>query len=89
MGHYGHKHELKDQFLSHFKRTGIIFDACHAIDISRSTFYRWLEGDTEFGVRLMEAYQVAYKYNKRLLDSVPTHKRHSFAHVINDLPSSG
>lgn len=49
------KDESKAKFLEAFSAAaGIVLTACEAVNISRSTFYRWMKTDGEFAERVEE-----------------------------------
>lgn len=53
------KQERQAAFLRIFQETGIISTACDAIGIDRSTYYLWMEMDSDFAFRSNQAREIA------------------------------
>ena len=57
--YYGNKHDLGDVFISAFKEIGLITIACKKAGITRSTFNRWKNDETEWGDVFSQKYYEA------------------------------
>jgi hypothetical protein len=80
--YYSNKHELKSVFLDSLATIGVFSYACKKAGISRSTVHRWIDEDTEFDVKVMEAVSLAYRKNKEQMDKIPHHKRSGHFHMV-------
>ena len=49
------KYNLKDKVLVELKTTPIISIVCYKLGISRQTFYRWVDEDSGFKLKVKEA----------------------------------
>lgn len=80
--HREHTITPRKVFLEALKKTGIIERACKEANLSRTTFYRWVDNDPDFGASVFESMYVAYETNWQEMDKIPRHKRNSFLHMV-------
>ena len=73
--YYGNKYELKPRFLEALREIGVISPACKKAGISKTTFYRWVAEDGDFGAAVFGAMYDAIEKHRDLLLQIPEHKR--------------
>jgi len=50
------RHPKKEQFIELYRQTkGFISDICRALNISRATYYKWLDKDEQFALAIADA----------------------------------
>ena len=62
----------KENFINFYRETrGHISDTCRAVEINRTTYYNWLEGDENFRKQIMDAeMELNDDVRKALIDKI-------------------
>tara|TARA_R100000329_G_C7441714_1_gene155312 strand:+ start:154 stop:504 length:351 start_codon:yes stop_codon:yes gene_type:complete len=66
------KHNKKEALLKALeKNLGVVTTACKQVDVSRATFYRWLNEDSEFSAQVKSIQDVALDFaESRLFEQI-------------------